>query len=98
MAEISLQRSGIDALVGQRVAASMPEHVRMDFEANLGLIAGAGEQRGEARRGRLRTAFQGLDSGASQLVAVTGQDVSAYCRPPRGAELSASASSHIVGC
>jgi hypothetical protein len=30
MAEIGLQRSGIDALVGQCVAAGMPEHVWMD--------------------------------------------------------------------
>jgi hypothetical protein len=31
MAEIGLQGSGIDALVGQRVAAGMPQHVRMDL-------------------------------------------------------------------
>ena len=39
MAEIGLQCSGIDALVGQRVAAGMPEHVWMDFEADGGFVA-----------------------------------------------------------
>lgn len=51
MAKIGLQRSGIDALVGQRITAGMPEHVGMHLEANLGFGAGAGEQLGEARRG-----------------------------------------------
>ena len=43
MAEIGLQCAGIDALVGQRIAAGMPQRVRVDFEADLGLIAGAGQ-------------------------------------------------------
>ena len=51
MAEIGLQRSSIDALVRQCVAAGMPEHVRMDLEPNLGFAAGAGEQLGKTRRG-----------------------------------------------
>ena len=42
MPEIGLQRSGIDALVGQRVAAGMPVHVRMHLEPDLGFIAGPG--------------------------------------------------------
>jgi hypothetical protein len=36
MAEIGLQGAGIDALVGEAVAAGMPEHVGVDLEANLG--------------------------------------------------------------
>jgi hypothetical protein len=48
MAEIGLQRSGIDALIGQRVAAGVPKHVRMDLEANLTFFTGAGEEFGEA--------------------------------------------------
>jgi hypothetical protein len=36
MAEIGLQCAGIDALVGEAVAAGMPEHVGVDLEANLG--------------------------------------------------------------
>ena len=50
MAEIGLQGSSIDALIGQRVAAGMPEHVRMDLEPDLDFVAGAREQLGEARR------------------------------------------------
>jgi hypothetical protein len=59
MAEIGLQRSGIDTLVGQCVAAGMPEHVGMDLEPNLGLGASAGEELGEARRGKRATALRG---------------------------------------
>jgi hypothetical protein len=36
MTEIGLQRSGIDALVGQCVAAGVPKHVWMDLEPNFG--------------------------------------------------------------
>jgi hypothetical protein len=43
MAEIGLQCAGIDALIGERVAAGMPEHVRVDLEANLAFVASAGE-------------------------------------------------------
>jgi hypothetical protein len=50
MAEISLQRSGIDALVGECVTAGMPEHVWMDLEPNLGFVAGAGEELADANR------------------------------------------------
>jgi hypothetical protein len=39
MPEIGLQRSGIDALVGQCVAAGMPEHVGMNLEPNLSFVA-----------------------------------------------------------
>ena len=42
MPEIGLQGSGIDALIGHRVAAGMPEHVWMDLEPDLGFVAGAG--------------------------------------------------------
>jgi hypothetical protein len=45
--EIGLEGSGIDALVGQRVAAGMPEHVRVDLEADLGFVASARQQLGE---------------------------------------------------
>jgi hypothetical protein len=48
MAKIGLQGSGIDTLIGQRVPAGMPQHVGMHLEANLGFVAGAGEQLGEA--------------------------------------------------
>jgi hypothetical protein len=48
----SLRCSGIDALIGQRVAAGMPEHVRMDF------VASASKQLGEARRGEWATTLR----------------------------------------
>jgi hypothetical protein len=35
MAEIGLQRLGIDALVGERVAAGIPEHVRWTLKPIL---------------------------------------------------------------
>ena len=47
-AEIGLQ---INALIGQRVAAGMPEHVGVDLEADLSFVTGAGEQLGETRWG-----------------------------------------------
>jgi hypothetical protein len=49
-AEIGLQGSGINALIGS-VAAGMPEHVGVDLEADLSFVTGAGEQLGETRWG-----------------------------------------------
>jgi len=40
VAEISLDRSSILAGVGQRVARSMPEHVRVGLERQPGLLTG----------------------------------------------------------
>jgi hypothetical protein len=54
MAEIGLQGSGIDALIGERVTASMPQHVGMDLKSKFGFFAGAGKQLGEARRWMVR--------------------------------------------
>ena len=67
VAEIGLQRSGIDALIGQRVAAGMPEHMWVDLEADLGFVAGAGEQLGEAGRGERSTPLRGKDEGRRRL-------------------------------
>ena len=63
MAEVGLERSGIDALIGQRVAAGMPEHVRMDLEADLGFVTGAREEFSEARRRERATPLRGEDEG-----------------------------------
>ena len=63
MAKIGQQGSGIDALIGQRVAARMPEHVRVDLKADLCFVAGPGEQFGEARRGERTTTLRGEDKG-----------------------------------
>jgi hypothetical protein len=40
MAKIGLQGSRIEALIRQRVAEGMPQHVGMNLKANLGLVAG----------------------------------------------------------
>jgi hypothetical protein len=63
MAEIGLDGSGIDAVVGQLEAAGVAQHVRVDLEADLGFVAGAGELLGEARRGERTTTFRGEDEG-----------------------------------
>ena len=43
MTQIGLERSRIQALVRQCVAAGMPKHVRMDLKADLGFLAGTRE-------------------------------------------------------
>jgi hypothetical protein len=45
-----LQAAGIDALVGQLVAAAVPEHMRVDLKRNLGGYTEAGNHTAEARR------------------------------------------------
>ena len=42
-------------------------HVRMDLEADLGFVAGAREQLGEARRGKRTTTLRGEDKGRRRL-------------------------------
>jgi hypothetical protein len=49
--EIGLQRPRVVALIGQRITAGVPQHMRVDLEANLGFVAGAGQQLGKAGRG-----------------------------------------------
>ena len=44
MAEVGLQRSGIDPFIRQRVAAGVPEHVRVDLKTDPGLLARAGDE------------------------------------------------------
>ena len=67
MAQIGLQRSRIEALVRQCVAAGMPKHVRMDLKADLGFLAGARQQLGKARRGERTAPFRGKDEGRGRL-------------------------------
>jgi hypothetical protein len=82
MAKIGLQRSGIDTLIGQRVAAGMPEHVWVDLKANLGFVAGAGEQLGEANSSRpsstgrrIRLTLRAADAHAGLVAATEVQNV-----------------------
>src|SRR6516225_1827944 len=58
VAEICLQSPGVDALVRQRVATRMPEHVRMRLEAELGLLSRAFDHPGKTRCGEGRVAFR----------------------------------------
>ena len=58
VAEICLQSPGVDALVRQRVATRMPEHVRMRLEAELGLLSRAFDHPGKTRCGEWRVAFR----------------------------------------
>jgi hypothetical protein len=47
VAEIGLQRPRILAVVGQLVAARMPQHVRVSFEAEPGHLAGTLDKLGK---------------------------------------------------
>src|ERR1700704_6590391 len=68
MPEIMLQAAGIDALVGQLVAAAVPEHVRMDWERNLGGYTEAGNHTAEARRTHWRAPLGQEDVAAMVLL------------------------------
>ncbi len=50
MSEIELNRSRVLSAVGEFEAGSVPEHVRMDGEGDLGLLASPGEHFSEACR------------------------------------------------
>ena len=52
MAQIRLQRPGVGALVRQRVARGMAQHVRMDLKGHLGRAATAGRLIQTTPRGR----------------------------------------------
>ena len=51
MAEPSLDRPGVVALVGKGVAAGVAQHVRMGLEIEAGAGGGALDHPGEASRG-----------------------------------------------
>ena len=48
VAEVGLQRARIVALVGQREATSVPQHVRVSLEAEPGSLTGALQQAGQS--------------------------------------------------
>ena len=50
MAEVGLQGAGVVALVGQGITASVPKHVRMRLEGQLGLPTRPFDHAGEASR------------------------------------------------
>jgi hypothetical protein len=54
VAEVVLQRPGIDALVGELESSCMPQHVRMDAEGHPGCLSQPGEhpaKRNSSHRG-----------------------------------------------
>ena len=57
MAEIGLQRTGIDAVIRQLVATGMPQHVRMHPIVKAGGLTQTGDQDAESANGERRTAF-----------------------------------------
>src|SRR5580704_12504664 len=57
VAEIGLQSPRIVALVGQREAAGVTQHVGMGLEAELGGLASTLHKPGKARRGEGRAAL-----------------------------------------
>ena len=56
--EIGLQRPGVVAGIGQRIATGMPKHVGMNPELEARLDAGPLHHLGEARRAERRAAFR----------------------------------------
>jgi hypothetical protein len=71
MTQIGLQRSRIQALICQRVAAGMPKHVRVYLKTDLGFLAGARQQLGKSRGGERTAPFGGKHEGRSRLALET---------------------------
>ena len=57
MPEIVLQRSGVDAVVGQLIATGVPQHVRVHDKLELSSRAQARHHLTEAGRGKRRAAL-----------------------------------------
>jgi hypothetical protein len=67
MSQPALDRPGVVALVGKRVAAGVAQHVRMGLELQAGTIRGALDHASEACRGERRAALAQEDEGGSRL-------------------------------
>ena len=76
VAQVGLQGARIVALVGQRVAAGVSEHVRMRLETQLGLRACTLDHAGEAGRGKWGATFRGEHEGGLGLLLAL--------KPPQG--------------
>ena len=63
VAEVSLQGAGVVALVGQGITASVPKHVRVRFETQLGLPARPFDHAGEASGAERCSPFRGEYEG-----------------------------------
>ena len=58
VAEIGLDRSGIDPIIGQLEAAGVAQHVRVDLHIEPSGLAGALDHRLKATLGEWRAAFR----------------------------------------
>ena len=58
MAEVGLQRAGIDTVVGQLIAAGMAQHVRVDLDAEIGRDCCPLDHAGKTGRRERRAAFR----------------------------------------
>ena len=63
MAKVRLQGPGIDAIAGQLVAAGMPQHVSMHFDAKVGRNASPFDHAGEAGSRQRRAALRHKHKG-----------------------------------
>jgi hypothetical protein len=70
MAEPSLDRPGVVALVGQRVAAGVAQHVGMGLDLKLGASRRALDHPGKAGRGERRSAFADEDEGRRRALSL----------------------------
>ncbi len=61
MAEVCLQRPCIVSSVGERIAAGMPEHVRVGFEPELGFRPCSLDHPGETGGGKWRAPLRRED-------------------------------------
>ena len=77
VAEIGLQRPRVVSLVGERVAASVPEHVRVRLEGKLGLDPCSLDHAGEPGGAEGCPALRGEHEGRLGLLLAL--------KPPQGA-------------
>ena len=63
VAEVGLQGAGVVALIGQGITTSVPKHVRVRLEGQLGLPARPFDHAGEASRAERCPAFRGEHEG-----------------------------------
>ncbi len=81
VAKIGLDRSGIDAVVGQLEAAGVAQHMRVDLHIERSSLTSALDHRLKAALGEWRAAFR-CEHGRQFVVLFT-------LEPPQGAQLLA---------
>jgi len=68
MAKIGLDRPGIDAVVGQREAAGVAQHLRVDLHIEASSLASALDHRLKAALGEWRATFRCEHEGRPWLL------------------------------